>query len=519
MAALNKTKLQPIIKRKNYKTAENVNSIMTEAGQYIEQRKKKLEEIKKLNINPYPYSFNLKNTSLEIHEEFKKLKPHEKTNKKVSIAGRIITMRVMGKASFSTVQDHLGKIQLYITLDNLGEPAYNLFKKFDLGDIIGVEGIVFRTKMGEITVQVSKLELLCKSIRPLPEKWHGLKDIEIRYRKRYLDLIANPEIKNTFIKRTEIINAMREFLKDKGFLEVETPILQPVYGGANARPFKSFLHELKMDVYLRISNELYLKRLIVGGFDKVFEIGKDFRNESIDKTHNPEFTMMECYWAYADYEDVMNLTEDMFICIAKKVLGKTKIDYQGKLIDLKKPWQRLTMLDSLKKYAKIDIEKHTDRELKELLNKNHIELKKEFSRGNAIQALFEELVEENLINPVFITDHPKETTALCKGKRGNPLLIERFEPFINGMEMGNAYSELNDPIIQRQLLEEQAKQLKAGDEEANPADEDFLEAIEVGMPPTGGLGIGIDRLIMILTNQPSIRDALLFPFMKPEKQP
>src|SRR3989344_6105682 len=423
----------------------------------------KLEAIKKLGINPYPYSYDKTHNSIEVLEENKKLKVEERSKKIVKIAGRIMTFRLMGKACFGHIQDQSGKIQFYIREDE-NEEDYKLVKLLDLGDIIGIEGIVFRTKTNEITVRIKKLTLLSKSLRPLPEKWHGLKDPELRYRQRYVDLIVNPDVKETFIKRTRIIEAIKEFMNSKGYLEVKTPVLQPIYGGANARPFTSHLNALNTMVYLRISDELYLKRLIVGGYERVYEISEDFRNEGIDRTHNPE----------------------------------------------------LTMIDSIKKYANIDVNKLSDEDLQDELKSNKIAFEEDSSRGILIQHLFEELVESHLIQPVFIIDHPKETTPLCKEKRGNPALIERFEPFINGWEMGNAYSELNNALIQRKLLEEQASQLKKGNEEANPMDEDFVRSLEIGMPPTGGLGLGIDRMVMLFTNSQSIRDVIFFPFMRPE---
>jgi len=488
---------------------------MQPEDQLIKQRIEKLEAIKKLGINPYPYSYDKTHNSIEVLEENKKLKVEERSKKIVKIAGRIMTFRLMGKACFGHIQDQSGKIQFYIREDE-NEEDYKLVKLLDLGDIIGIEGIVFRTKTNEITVRIKKLTLLSKSLRPLPEKWHGLKDPELRYRQRYVDLIVNPDVKETFIKRTRIIEAIKEFMNSKGYLEVKTPVLQPIYGGANARPFTSHLNALNTMVYLRISDELYLKRLIVGGYERVYEISEDFRNEGIDRTHNPEFTMMESYQAYADYNDMMSLVEDIYLFVAKKVFNSTKIKYQDKELDFKKPWQRLTMIDSIKKYANIDVNKLSDEDLQDELKSNKIAFEEDSSRGILIQHLFEELVESHLIQPVFIIDHPKETTPLCKEKRGNPALIERFEPFINGWEMGNAYSELNNALIQRKLLEEQASQLKKGNEEANPMDEDFVRSLEIGMPPTGGLGLGIDRMVMLFTNSQSIRDVIFFPFMRPE---
>ncbi|MEK6860781.1 MAG: lysine--tRNA ligase [Nanoarchaeota archaeon] len=478
----------------------------------IKQRLKKLEEIRKKGINPYPYKFGHKDHAKDILEKYSKLNKEEKTSDNVAVAGRIVLLRRMGKASFAHIQDQSGRIQFYIREDRVGKEQYELFNLLDLGDIVGVKGTIFRTKMGEISVLCDKLELLAKSIRPLPEKWHGLKDVEARYRKRYLDLISNPEVKEIFFKRSKIINAMREFLDNNKFLEVDTPILQTVYGGANAKPFKTFLHDLKMDVYMRISDELYLKRLIIGGFERVYEIGRDFRNESIDRTHNPEFTMMECYATYWDYNDMMEFTEDMTIYMAKKILGKTEFEYQGVKINLKKPWKKITLIDALKEYAKIDVNKLSDEEIQDLIREKNIKYEGEYNKGLAIDAVFKELVESKLIQPIFILDHPKETTPLCKLKRGNDVLVERFEPFIFGMEIGNAYSELNDPVIQKQLFEMQKKLLNK--DEAHPVDTDFIEAMEYGMPPMGGLGIGLDRIVMLFLNQPSIRDVILFPFMK-----
>jgi lysyl-tRNA synthetase class 2 len=487
---------------------------MENENELIKKRKIKLKELENKGINPYPYKFNINNYAEKINEKYSDLRKGQHTKKKAKIAGRITSIRRMGKATFMHLLDHSGKIQLYFRQDDLGKEFYKNLKFLDMGDFLGVEGVIFKTKMGEVTISVSKYELLCKSLRPLPEKYHGLKDTELRYRQRYLDLIMNPEVKEVFVKRSKIISAIKEFLDKRGFLEVETPILQPIYGGANARPFITKHNTLKMQLYLRISDELYLKRLIVGGFDKIYEISKNFRNEGIDKTHNPEFTMMECYWSYADYNDMMNLTENMYIFAAKKVLGTTKVNYQGRKIDFKKPWKRLSMHDAIKKYAKIDVEKMNDSELDKFISKNKIEVEKGFSRGLKINALFEALVEDKLIQPVFIIDYPKETSPLCKKHRKKEGLIERFELFINGWECGNAYSELNDPEIQKNLLKEQAEKRAAGDEEANPMDEDFVKSLEYGMPPTGGLGIGVDRLIMLLTNSATIRDVMFFPVLR-----
>ncbi|MBI5871942.1 lysine--tRNA ligase [archaeon] len=483
----------------------------------VKERVKKLEQIRKLGINPYPYSFEKTESSLRIIEKYGKLKAGEHARKKISIAGRIISLRGMGKAGFGHIQDNEGKIQFYVKEDILKE-KYKVFNLLDIGDFIGIKGKVFRTQKGEITVLAEGIEVLCKGLRPLPEKFHGIKDMEIRYRQRYVDLIANPEVKQIFIKRAKIINLVREFLLGKGFVEVDIPLLQPIYGGANAKPFKTHINAWDMDMYLSISPELYLKRLIVGGFEKVFTITKCFRNEGVDKTHNPEFTMMECYSAYEDYNDMMGLVEDICIYVAKKMIGGTRIEYQGRNIELKKPWRRISMKDALKEYADIDVDALDDEKIKGLLEKNNIVLAGEYVRGIAIDALFKELVEAKLIQPVFIMDHPKETTPLCKEHRKDINLIERFEPFINGWEIGNAYSELNEPILQKELLKEQEEAGRAGNEEAHPYDEDFLRALEYGMPPTGGLGLGIDRIVMLFTNATSLREVILFPTMRKEEK-
>jgi lysyl-tRNA synthetase class 2 len=489
---------------------------MEKEHRLVTQRKEKLDFLRKNNIEPYPYKFDKKDHSNEIIEKFKKLKKDERTNTKISLAGRIVALRVMGKVSFGHIQDQFGKIQFYVKEQEVGKKNYSIFKKFDLGDFLGVKGTIFKTKKGEITILVKKLELLTKSLRPLPEKWHGLKDVEIRYRQRYLDFLMNQEVKDVFLKRSQIIRYIREFLDSKGFIEVETPLLQNLYGGATARPFKTKINAYNMEMYLAISPELYLKRLIVGGFEKIYTIAKNFRNEGVDKSHNPEFTMLEFYWAYADYNDIMKITEDLIVFVAKKVNKTTKVDYQGKKIDLKKPWKRLTMINSIKKYLKINVERMSDKELKTYMRNNNIEYEGDFSKGLAIELIFESLVQDKLIQPTFIIDHPKETTPLCKPKRGNHHLIERLEPYVNAWELGNGYSELNDPILQRKFLEEQSEQ-RVVKEENHPVDEDFITSIEYGMPPTGGMGIGIDRLAMILTNSSTIRDVILFPIMKPEK--
>ena len=439
----------------------------------------------------------------------------ELVGKEVSVAGRMMVKRIMGKASFCKIQDKQGVIQCYVARDDLGEEAYAEFKKMDIGDIIGVKGFVFRTKTGEITIHTKELTLLTKSLKPLPEKFHGLQDTDVRYRQRYLDLIVNPEVRDTFVKRSQILREIRRFLDDRGFMEVETPMLVPNAGGAAARPFETHYNALDVDVKLRISLELYLKRLIVGGLERVYEIGRVFRNEGVDTRHNPEFTLMELYQAYTDYNGMMDLTEDMFRHLAKVVCGSTTITYQGTEIDLGKPFERLTMIDAIKKYSGVDFDTvKTEEEAKALAKAHNIAFEERHSRGDIINLFFETYCEENLIQPVFIMDHPVEISPLTKKKPTDPTKVERFELFIYGREMCNAYSELNDPIDQRARFAAQDALAAAGDAEANHTDEDFLNALEIGMPPTGGIGYGIDRLVMLLTDSAAIRDVLLFPTMK-----
>ncbi len=483
-----------------------------EENNLIRQRIQKLEALKEAGINPFPYSFKKTHSAQQLHDKYDKLKAGEKTDKTVRTAGRIRTLRIMGKISFVDIEDSTGKIQLFFT-KQLGN--YKLIKKLDIGDWLGAEGTIFKTKSGELTIEVKRFEILSKAIRPLPSNWYGLKDPEIRYRKRELDLIMNKDVKQTFMLRTKAIKALKEFLDKNNFLEVETPLLQPVYGGANARPFITKLNALDMRLYLSIAPELYLKRLIIGGFERVYTVCKNFRNEGIDKSHNPEFTMMECYAAYWDYNDVMSFTERLYAYVFKKVLGTTKIEYQGRKLDFTPPWKRLRMYDAIKEITKIDVE-HLSKEeiLKELESKNmKLDYDENWPKGLIVMEIFEEYCEEKIIQPTFIIDHPKESSPLCKVHRENNELIERFEPFANGMELGNAYSELNDPFIQRKHFEQQKEMLKKkGD--PHPLDEAFLEALEYGMPPTGGLGLGIDRMVMLITNKRSIRDVILFPFMK-----
>ncbi|MBI5398812.1 lysine--tRNA ligase [Candidatus Woesearchaeota archaeon] len=481
----------------------------------VAERLRKVAELRSKGIEPYPYEFGKTHNANYLLEKYGSIAAEEKTTDVVKVAGRIVGLRKMGKASFAHLQDGTGRIQIYLREDAVGTKVYDILHLADVGDIVGVEGTIFKTKTGEVTILVSLFEMLCKSIRPLPEKYHGLQDIELRYRQRYVDLIMNPQVKDVFVKRSQIIKAVREFMCSKGFLEVETPLLQTVYGGAEARPFVTHINAWNMDLYLSISPELFLKRLIIGGYEKVYTICKNFRNEGVDKTHNPEFTMMEFYQSYVDYHEMMRLTEQLFEYVAMKVLGKTQIEYEGKRIELKAPWKRITIKQALIEYAQIDVDKLSDQELQSLLTGYNIEYRGEFARGLVITRLFEELCESKLIQPTFVMDYPKEASPLCKRKRGNPELIEKVEPYINGWEIGNGYSELNEPVVQRRLLEEQSKEMRAGADERHPMDADFVNAIEVGMAPTGGMGIGIDRMIILLTQQPSLRDVLPFPTMKP----
>ena len=478
----------------------------------IKIRKEKLEELKKQGKNPFEIrKYNRTHISEEIKNNFVDLE-----GKDVSIAGRIVAKRIMGKASFCHIQDMQGKIQSYVSINDLGEESYSAFKTYDIGDIIGITGFVFKTRTEEISIHAKEVVLLTKSLRPLPEKFHGLKDTELRYRQRYVDLIMNPEVKETFLTRTKIIKEIRRILDSKGYLEVDTPILNTIAGGAAARPFITHHNTLDMDMYLRIANELYLKRLIVGGFDKVYEMGRMFRNEGISIKHNPEFTNIELYSAYEDYNDMMNITEEIISTVAQNVLGTTKITYQGTPIDLTPGWKRIPMIEAIKEVTGIDFNTlNSDEEACEAARKIGVAIEGTISRGEAINLVFEEKVEETLVQPTFIYDYPVDVSPLTKRKPSDPRLVERFEFFIGGREYGNAYSELNDPIDQYERFLEQVKQREAGDEEANMMDEDFVQALEYGMPPTGGLGIGVDRLVMLLTNSASIRDVLLFPTMKP----
>ena len=480
-------------------------------NQLLKVRREKLAELQADGKDPFALTkFDVTNHSADVKENFE-----EYEGKTVSIAGRMMSKRVMGKASFCNVQDLKGNIQSYVARDSIGEEEYKAFKKLDIGDIVGITGEVFKTKTGEISIHASSVTLLSKSLQVLPEKFHGLTNTDIRYRQRYVDLIMNPEVKDTFIKRSRIISSIRKYLDSQGFMEVETPMLVSNAGGAAARPFETHFNALDEDLKLRISLELYLKRLIVGGMERVYEIGRVFRNEGLDTRHNPEFTLMELYQAYTDYNGMMDLTENLYRHVAQDVLGTTKIVYNGIEMDLGKPFERITMVDAVKKYAGVDFnEIHTLKEARAAAKEHHVEFEERHKKGDILSLFFEEFAEEHMIQPTFVMDHPVEISPLTKRKPENPEYTERFEFFMNGWEMANAYSELNDPIDQRERFKAQEELLAKGDEEANTTDEDFLNALEIGMPPTGGIGFGIDRMCMLLTNSAAIRDVLLFPTMK-----
>lgn len=494
----------------------NEEKLMDEAeyGEQVRIRREKLKNLVAEGKNPFARTkFERTADSAAITADFAAFE-----GKRVAIAGRVLSRRMMGKASFAHILDAKGQIQIYVKIDNVGADAYEEWKKADIGDIFGVEGTVFMTHKGEISVSAEKMVLLTKSLLPLPEKWHGLKDNDLRYRQRYVDLIANPSVKDAFVMRSRIIKAIRDLLDSKGFVEVETPVLNTIAGGANARPFITHHNTLDLDMYMRIAPELYLKRLIVGGFDKVYEIGKMFRNEGMDVKHNPEFTMMELYEAYADYNDMMDITEEIYAAALKAAGKGDKITYQGTEIDLSFPWQRLTMLEAIKRYTGVDYDKMTAEEALKAALELGVEIDdKKKAWGNIVYATFDQKVESQLTGPVFITDYPVEESPLTKRKNDDPRLTYRFEFFIYAREMGNAYSELNDPVDQRERFEKQAALRKKGDDEAQMTDDDFVTALEYGLPPTGGLGVGIDRLIMLLTDSASIRDVILFPTMKPKK--
>lgn len=484
----------------------------TDLNEMLQIRRQKLKELQDQGKNPFLIEkFNPDHHTTDITDNY-----DEFEGKEVTVAGRVMSKRGHGKISFMDIQDMKGRIQILSKIDELGEEAYKIISYLDMGDIIGVEGEVFKTQSGEISVKAKKLTLLSKSLQILPEKWHGLKDPDLRYRQRYVDLIVNPEVKETFLLRNKIIRKIREYLDNLGYLEVETPILGNIAGGANARPFLTHHNALNIDMSLRIANELYLKRLIVGGFDKVYEMGKMFRNEGMDTRHNPEFTNIELYEAYADYNDMMEITENLVAYVAKEVLGTTKVEYQGKTIDFTPPWRRIKMQDAVKEHTGVDFDKiTTDEEALEVAKEHKLEIKPGMTRGHVISEMFEEFCEQYMDQPTFIIGHPVEISPLAKRNPDDPRITNRFEAFANCWEIANAFSELNDPIDQRERFEEQLRQKEYGDDEAHPMDEDFLNAIEVGLPPTGGLGIGVDRLIILLTNQASIRDVIFFPTMKP----
>ena len=490
--------------QKSNQTEQDLNHV-------LKARRDKLAELQAAGKDPFQITkYDVTAHSMDIKEHYE-----EWEGKEASIAGRLMFKRVMGKASFCNIQDLKGNIQVYVARDSIGEDAYKDFKKMDIGDIVGLEGEVFKTKTGEISIHASHVTLLSKSLQILPEKFHGLTDTDMRYRQRYVDLIMNAEVKDTFVKRSKILAAIRKYLGGEGFMEVETPMLVANAGGAAARPFETHFNALNEDLKLRISLELYLKRLIVGGLERVYEIGRVFRNEGLDTRHNPEFTLMELYQAYTDYHGMMDLTENLYRFVAQEVLGTTQIVYKGIPMDLGKPFERITMVDAVKKYAGVDWnEVETLEQARELAKEHNVEFEERHKKGDILSLFFEEYAEAHLIQPTFVMDHPVEISPLTKRKPENPDYVERFELFMNGWEMANAYSELNDPIDQRARFKAQEELLSQGDEEANTTNEDFMNALEIGMPPTGGIGYGIDRLVMLLTNSPAIRDVLLFPTMK-----
>ena len=490
---------------------KNNQPVEQDLNQILKARREKLAALQEAGKDPFVITkFDQTHHSQEIKDNYDELE-----GKTVTIAGRMMFKRVMGKASFCNIQDLQGNIQSYVARDSVGEEPYADFKKFDVGDLLGITGEVFKTKTGEISIHASEVTLLSKSLQVLPEKYHGLTNTDMRYRQRYVDLIMNQDVKDTFVKRSKIISCIRRYLDGQGFLEVETPMLVSNAGGAAARPFETHFNALDEDFKLRISLELYLKRLIVGGLERVYEIGRVFRNEGLDTRHNPEFTLMELYQAYTDYNGMMDLTENMFRHVAQEVLGTTTITYRGIEMDLGKPFERITMVDAVKKYADVDFTQiNTLEEARAIAKEKHVEFEERHTKGDILNLFFEEYVEEHLIQPTFVMDHPIEISPLTKKKPEDPNYVERFELFMNGWEMCNAYSELNDPIDQRERFKAQEAALAAGDEEANTTDEDFMNALEIGMPPTGGIGYGIDRLTMLLTDSPAIRDVLLFPTMK-----
>ena len=488
--------------------------IKKSTAEIISNKRKEIEELKREGIDPFGHSFNRTYKIKDLIEKNKDLQVGECGKEKVSIAGRLMALRTHGKAIFANIEDISGRIQIYIKSNKVGEDAFKLFSKIGVGDILGVSGLIFRTRTGEVTVFVEEFSLLCKSVRSLPEKWHGLKDVEIRYRKRYLDLIVNPLVREIFIKRGKVIQSIRNFLDNRGFLEVQTPIMQPIPGGATARPFITHHNTLHRDLYLRIATELYLKRLIVGGLEKVYELGCDFRNEGISTKHNPEFTMLELYEAYGDYHSMMTITEELVTYAIKDVLGGLEVEYQGNKINFTPPWKRISMYKAIEEVSGIDMKKILEKDFDKIIKEHDLNIKGKINRGEITNELFEKYVEPILIQPTFIYDYPLEISPLSKQKNDNPELVERFELFVNSMELANAFTELNDPTEQKRRFEEQVAKRKAGDMESHFMDEDYIEALEYGMPPTGGLGIGIDRLMMLLTNSDSIKEVILFPQLK-----
>ena len=490
---------------------EDINEVMS-------QRRRKLEEMTDAGVDAFKSDYDRSHRLIEIQKEFEATETGENSGKVVSTAGRIVARREHGKASFIVIDDGSAQVQLYLTINNLGEDKYRELLSYDIGDIIGVGGEIFRTRRGELSISVKEFTMLTKSLRPLPEKWHGLKDKEVRYRQRYVDLIVSPEVKDVFAKRIAIIKGIRSYLADNGFVEVDTPMLQPIPGGATARPFVTYHNALDMEIYLRIAPELYLKRLMVGGYDKVFELNRSFRNEGMSLRHNPEFTMLEAYQAYADYNDMMELTEDLIKTLARDIIGGEELEYQGIKLDFSKPFKRMTMLQSLAEVGGVEVSFDMEIEtLKAIAKENDVHVDKNDGKGKIITELFEKLVEANLKEPTFILDYPKEITPLAKSHPDNPELVERFELIVAGREIANAFSELTDPREQRKRFEKQVERRDAGDEEAQFLDDDYIRALEYGLPPTGGLGIGIDRLVMLLTDSASIRDVIFFPHLRPEK--
>lgn len=490
---------------------------MEKRSHLIEERLQKLQKLREMGVNPYPTGFRPGTNIGEIWAKYGEWEGEKLEHESISvvIAGRIMSLRDFGKASFLHIKDGTGRIQVYVRKDKVGDRAFEIFKLMDIGDFMGVEGVLFRTRTGELTVLASKVELLCKSLRPLPEKWHGLTDVETRYRQRYLDLIVNDHVREIFILRSRIIQVIREFFTNKGFLEVETPMMQPIPGGATARPFKTYHNALGMDLYLRVAPELYLKRLVVGGFERVFEINRNFRNEGVSTKHNPEFTMLEFYMAYATYEDLMALTEELFHNVAQRLFGESSIEYQGNTIDLSPPWKRIKLYQALKEIGGIEGEAFSEREAAVRIAESlGINVMARETHGKVLTKLFDHLVEPKLIQPTFVVGYPADVSPLSRRNDEDPTLTDRFELFIGGREIANAFNELNDPIDQRERFKAQVALREAGDEEAQFMDEDFLTALEYGMPPTAGEGIGIDRVVMLFTNSPSIRDVILFPHMR-----